>query len=236
MVGLRQCEFTAQGATYVLDLNYPKAKVGGTYRIRYKFVHDPVEGHMRFGYWLFESGNYVQPAGSVKRVWDRLKPAEHERLGFLPDGCTPEGEISSRFTMQRFQRGLMFWFEDQNSIRNIWVLDTPAPDFMSGAHWRRYPDEWPQQEQFSCDEARAHGDRRSCSGFRLAVVQKRRRAQGVGRPSRPEYGSGDQPPYCTGSFFEHGAVFFKPKLQDPLNIADQGLVVFDDGGWRRLNL
>jgi hypothetical protein len=60
--------------------------------------------------------------------------------------------------------------------------------------------------------------------------------QRLGTPLGPEAGSGDAPPYSQAAFFDGGVIFFKPKRQDPVNTTDQGIVLFDGGGWRRLDL
>jgi hypothetical protein len=58
----------------------------------------------------------------------------------------------------------------------------------------------------------------------------------VGNPVGPEAGSGDDPPFACGQFFEGGAIFYKPRRQDPLNTKNQGIVLFTGEGWRRFDL
>ena len=58
----------------------------------------------------------------------------------------------------------------------------------------------------------------------------------LGRPEGPEAGSGDVEPFVHGMYFEGGAIFFKPRLQDHLNTTEVGIAFFNDGGWRLIDL
>jgi hypothetical protein len=130
----------------------------------------------------------------------------------------------------------MFWFEDPDSVANIWVLSAPAPNFLSGATWQRHVDDWPKQEEYSCDAARANGAAGPVRGFGWLWCNNLEIRQRVGNPVGPEAGSGDDPPFACGQFFEGGAIFYKPRRQDPLNTKNQGIVLFTGEGWRRFDL
>jgi hypothetical protein len=58
LLGLEAVQKDNNDATFILDLHYPSGPV--THKIRYEFVRDEDQGHRRFGYWLFERGNFVE--------------------------------------------------------------------------------------------------------------------------------------------------------------------------------
>jgi hypothetical protein len=163
--------------------------------------------------------------GPFRDVWDRLNDGERERLGEI---CS--FEISNcKFTLQRFEKGLMYWLGQPDESRNIWVLYSPEGDFMRGAAWQRYEDTWPGDNEHSCDEELI------VRGFGWLWCNNEYVRECVGNPVGHEAGSGDDPPYSHAQFFQGGAMFFRPRLEDPLNTTNQVLVLFDDGDWRRLD-
>jgi hypothetical protein len=237
LVGLHRCEVEGSRATLVLDLDFPSEGPDHerrTHLISHDLICDEDEGHPRFGRWLFVAGREVELEDELSEIWDRLTEDERDRLGQVRDPCTPE--ITAKFTLQRFERGLMYWFEHPASTEDIWVLYEPEADYMRGASWRRYVDDWPKEDEYSCDEARANGPKGPVRGFGWLWCNNAEVREGVGDPVDQEAGSGDEPPYSRGVFFEGGAIFFKPGLQDPVNTTNQGIVLINGGGWRRLDL
>jgi hypothetical protein len=237
LVGLHRCEIESSRAILVLDLDFPSegpAPERKTHLIHYGFICDEDEGDPRFGHWLFVTGREIELEDEVKQIWDRLTRDERHRLGRVKEPCKPE--ITAKFTLQRFERGLMFWFEHPASTENIWVLYEPEADTMRGASWRRYVDDWPKEDEYSCDEARANGPNGPVRGFGWLWCNNAEVRQRLGNPLAPEAGSGDEPPFSQGTFFEGGVTFFRPKRQDSVNTTDQGIVLINGRGWRRLDL
>jgi hypothetical protein len=61
ITGREQVESSANKATFILDLDYPKAiPAQRKHRIRYEFERSEQEGHRRFNYWLFVGGRHLQ--------------------------------------------------------------------------------------------------------------------------------------------------------------------------------
>ena len=237
LVGLHRCQMDTHQAALILDLDFPSegpVQQRSTHLIRFEFVRDEAFGRPRFGHWLYGAGQEVILSDEIQAILDQLTPAERERLGTLREPCTPE--VTAKFTLQQFERGLMWWFEHTESLENIWVLYEAETDFMRGARWHRYVDDWPKEDDYSCDEARANGPKGPVRGFGWLWCKNATLRQRVGAPVDREAGSGDVPPYSRGVFFEGGVIFFKPKLQDPVNTTNQGIILINGEGWWRLDL
>jgi hypothetical protein len=146
--------------------------------------------------------------------------------------------IKAKFTLQQFEKGLMYWFEDPHSAKNIWVLYEPASDLMSGSRWQRCVDDRPKGgPEPSCTDARDNDPDNPVRGFGWLWCEDQGVRKLVDQPRGLEFGSGDDPPFALGQFFQGGVMFFRPRREeDPLNTTDQVLVLFADGKWRRFDL
>jgi hypothetical protein len=117
----------------------------------------------------------------------------------------------------------------------IWVLRQPGPDFLAGAQWQGYVDDWTEQHgDYSCAEARANGPDGPVRGFGRLWCRQREVWRVLGQPVGPEAGSGDEAPFASAQYFEGGVMFFRPKRNDALNTSNQVFVLFNGADWRRL--
>jgi hypothetical protein len=230
LASMGACYADNSRATYVLELHYPDQQTWLQQRCR--FVRDWHRGHPRFGYWLFLESSSAEPDEPFAGVWNRLTEDERVRLG---SACS--STIRAKFALQPFERGLMYWFAEPGSSRNIWVLYGAAPDLKRGSAWQRYVDGWePTGDPFSCQSARENGDLGPVRGFGWVWCTEQSVQERVGLPTSIERGTGDDAPDSFLQYFQGGALFFRPNRGDPLNDREQIFVLLRGSSWRRFDL
>lgn len=162
-----------------------------------------------------------KPEGRFKDIWLELGDGD-SRLGY------PVGpEITDRdYARQRFEHGLMIWWDNPENPDYIWVIDSPASDLRSGKTSNLYPDTWNSDEgEISCEEAKDGGPVR---GFGKVWCNHPELRQRLGQPTEPERGSGGNPPYATVQFFQGGVMLYSP-------LGSEVFVLFAQGDWQRFD-
>lgn len=163
----------------------------------------------------------LEPEGRFYEVWQQVG-AGSSRLGY-PTGP----EIGDRnFARQYFDKGVMYWWDNPGGTGDIWVLDSPRPDFQGGATWNRYADEWDGREEYSCHQARANGGLGPLRGFGWLWCTQPGLQDRLGNPRLPEAGSGGNPPFGRVQFFQGGVMLYNP-------IEKELFVLFNQGDWQR---
>ena len=163
------------------------------------------------------------PEGRFKDIWQELG-AGKSRLGYP----TALAMNDRDYAKQYFERGLMFWWDAPDDPDYIWVIDSPAPDLRRGAASNRYPDDWDEDEEYSCEQARANAAKGPVRGFGWLWCQRPELRSRLGNPIETETGSGGHPPFSQVQFFQGGVM-----LSNPLN--SELYVLFDQGDWQRFN-
>jgi hypothetical protein len=158
----------------------------------------------------------LEPDGRFREIWLELG-SSNSRLGY-----PTSAEIGDRnYARQFFETGLMFWWDSPETADVIWVLDSPAVDFSSGATSNRYVDTWAGGDEYSCDEARQGGPVR---GFGKLWCDRAELQARLGFPSEPESGSAGRPPYARVQRFQGGTMIYNPANS-------QVYVIFAQGDW-----
>lgn len=162
----------------------------------------------------------LEPERQFRDIWLNLG-AGSGRLGYP---TSPESSDRD-YAKQKFEKGLMIWWDRPEFPDYIWVIDSPAPDFRSGATANLYPNTWPGGDEYSCAEARNGGPVR---GFGQVWCDHPELQSRLGYPSEPEAGSAGRPPYAHVQFFQGGTMIY-----NPLN--KEVYVLFAQGDWQRFD-
>ncbi len=163
----------------------------------------------------------LEPDGRFKDIWFELGRGD-SRLGYPVSVELKERNYAKQF----FERGLMIWWDNPETPDYIWVLDSPAPGFVSGSTSNLYPDTWVDEgDLYSCEAARNGGPVR---GFGKVWCKNPALQNRLGFPSEPEVGSGGNPPYAVVQFFQGGVMFYNPAN-------GQVYVLFEQGDWQIFN-
>jgi hypothetical protein len=162
----------------------------------------------RFPPTQYKVGDYFED------IW-RLDPDE-SRLGY-PTGS----EIRSNITVQNFEKGVMYWWDNPVGQDYIWVLFAFTPDGLDGTHWERYIDNWKEgEDEYSCTHVDRNG-RRPKRGFgRVWCEQELWNDLGACKPE-PEQGSSDG----RVQFFQGGVMLYNP-------LDAEVYVLFDQEEWK----
>ena len=157
----------------------------------------------------------VIPDGRFKDIWQGLDAGD-SRLGY-----PISQEFSNRdFVIQRFEKGVMYWWDNPDNRDYIWVIDSPAADFKSGQKSTQFTDEWNGQ-QYNCEAAPDNGDKGPKGGFGWLWCHQQELQRRLGNPREAEVkynGSHVQ-------FFQGGVM-----LCDPIN--HEVYVLFTRGDWQ----
>ncbi len=162
-----------------------------------------------------------KPEGQFKDIWLELD-AGNSRLGY------PLGpEIADRnYAQQRFERGLMFWWDNPETPDYIWVISSPAEDLSSGKTSNLYADTWQEaQGEYACPAANNGGPIR---GFGKVWCNHPELQTRLGKPVEPERGSGGLPPFARVQFFQGGVMVYNP-------VGNEAFVLFAQGDWLRID-
>ncbi len=163
----------------------------------------------------------LQPEGRFKDIWLALGSGD-SRLGYPVAPVI----VDRDYARQRFEKGLMFWWDNPERPDYIWAIDSPAADLASGKTSNLYPDTWDNDAgEVSCDAAKDGGPIR---GFGKVWCDHSELQQRLGKPAEPERGSGGNPPYAEVQFFQGGVMIYSP-------IGNEAFVLFAQGDWQRLD-
>jgi hypothetical protein len=160
----------------------------------------------------------LEPDGRFKDIWLTLK-AGASRLGY------PTGPVIAErdFARQRFQKGLMIWWDNPENPDYIWVIDSPAKDNAYATS--------------TCIPTPGKG---ICRIFLQAPMMTARARFGkvwcehselqgrLSKPTEGERGSGGNPPYAQVQLFQGGAMIYLP-------LTGEVFVLFAQGDWQRFD-
>jgi hypothetical protein len=163
----------------------------------------------------------LEPEGRFWDIWFEVGGGD-SRLGYPTDPIITE----RNYAQQYFEKGLMFWWDNPDDLDTIWVIDTPAADWQSGASSNRYNDTWQAAEgDYGCEQARERGPVR---GFGKLWCERPELQNRLGYPREPERGSGGAAPYAQVQFFQGGVIIYNPANAEVF-------VLFEQGDWQRFD-
>jgi hypothetical protein len=163
----------------------------------------------------------LEPEGRFNDIWVTINAGD-SRLGY-PTGPVIDDRDYAR---QRFEKGMLIWWDNPENPNYIWAIDSPAEDKRSGATSNLYPDTWQgDMPEYSCDQAQDGGPVR---GFGLVWCQHSELQGRLGKPVEGERGSGGTPPYAQIQPFQGGAMIYLP-------LSGEVFVLFAQGDWQRFD-
>jgi hypothetical protein len=164
----------------------------------------------------------IIPDGRFKEIWQGFVAGDSHL------GCATSPEYSKcNFAEQRFEKGVMYWWQNTDGQSDIWVIDSPAADFKSGKNWTEFKDEWKGQPD-NCEAHRENGVKwLEKGGFSWLWCQEELEVKTrLGNPVEPRAGNNDEPPYSHVQSFDGGVMLYNP-------IEAWVYVLFKGNGWQR---
>jgi len=163
----------------------------------------------------------IMPDGRFNVIWEKLGAGDS-----LLGCATSEEYRKCNFAEQRFEKGVMYWWENTDGQSDIWVIDSPAADFKSGQNWTRLDDNWNEQD-YNCEAAPDNRAKGPEQGFGWLWCQDPKLRTRLGNPVELQAGSDDNEPYGRVQFFDGGVMLCSP-------IKEWVYVLFEDErDWRR---
>jgi hypothetical protein len=149
----------------------------------------------RFAPTEYKAGDYFED------IWRKLDP-DKIRLGYPKDR-----EIRSDFAVQKFEKGVMYWWDNPDGPDYIWVLVASTQVLLDGTYWERYDDTWKGGgDKYSCDAARPDGP---IEGFGKVWCDHRSEWPTDLGPGKPQRGSsGNSAFYGRVQFFQGGVMLY----------------------------
>jgi cell division septation protein DedD len=147
--------------------------------------------------------------------------ADNIRLGDPKDE-----EIPRDFAVQKFENGVMYWWDNPEGSGYIWVLVESPPDSRGGTRWDRYEDGWKEGDKdLTCDEAVKRGG--PIRGFGKVWCEQKL-WNDLGAYKSPEQGSKRDPErYVRIQFFQGGVMLYN-------RLDEEVYVLFNQKEWRKL--
>jgi hypothetical protein len=150
----------------------------------------------------------------------------------------PKREEDPRdFSVQKFEDGVMYWWDNPEDPDYIWVLVGSPPDSRGGTRWDSYEDDWKGGDpEYTCDEARVReGPKR---GFGKVWCEQNLLRNGLGA-CKPEQNSactqeqgstGRSACFARVQFFQGGVMLHNPVDEEVYVLFGQK----DQKEWRKL--